>query len=88
MEVCIATETLRSGGRSYTVHAQGDENGTQVVLSRVLCSCHEKFPPPQPLKCSSSPHGAGGEGNGARAVGDGVRSSHHVKPPLQEGSKA
>uniref|UniRef100_A0A8B9SN59 Malonate--CoA ligase ACSF3, mitochondrial n=1 Tax=Anas platyrhynchos TaxID=8839 RepID=A0A8B9SN59_ANAPL len=31
VEVCIATETLRSGGRSYTVHAQGDENGTQVT---------------------------------------------------------
>ncbi|XP_035422205.1 malonate--CoA ligase ACSF3, mitochondrial isoform X2 [Cygnus atratus] len=31
VEVCIATETLRSGGRSYTVHAQGDEDGTQVT---------------------------------------------------------
>lgn len=52
VEVCIATEALRSGGRSYTVHARGDEDGTQVVLSCVLCcfaSYHEKFPPPQPL---------------------------------------
>ncbi|NXF10917.1 ACSF3 synthetase, partial [Smithornis capensis] len=31
VRVRIATETLRSGSRSYTIHAQGDENSTQVV---------------------------------------------------------
>ncbi|NXM67194.1 ACSF3 synthetase, partial [Serilophus lunatus] len=29
--VRIATETLRNGSRSYTIHAQGDENSTQVT---------------------------------------------------------
>ncbi|NXV97659.1 ACSF3 synthetase, partial [Calonectris borealis] len=31
VEVRIATETLKNGGRSYTIHAQGDEDNTQVV---------------------------------------------------------
>ncbi|NXL91316.1 ACSF3 synthetase, partial [Alectura lathami] len=31
VEVRIATETLTSSGRSYTIHAQGDEDSTQVV---------------------------------------------------------
>ncbi|NXJ09948.1 ACSF3 synthetase, partial [Odontophorus gujanensis] len=31
VEVRIATETVKGGGRSYTIHAQGDEDGTQVV---------------------------------------------------------
>uniref|UniRef100_A0A8C9FEB6 Acyl-CoA synthetase family member 3 n=1 Tax=Pavo cristatus TaxID=9049 RepID=A0A8C9FEB6_PAVCR len=31
VEVRIATETVRGGGRSYTIHAQGDEHGTQVT---------------------------------------------------------
>ncbi|NWI97770.1 ACSF3 synthetase, partial [Pitta sordida] len=31
VRVRVATETLRNGSRSYTVHAQGDENGTQVT---------------------------------------------------------
>ncbi|XP_050167212.1 malonate--CoA ligase ACSF3, mitochondrial isoform X2 [Myiozetetes cayanensis] len=31
VEVRIATETLKNGARSYTVHAQGDENSTQVT---------------------------------------------------------
>ncbi|XP_039931361.1 malonate--CoA ligase ACSF3, mitochondrial isoform X5 [Hirundo rustica] len=31
VEVRIASETLRDGARSYTVHAQGDENSTQVT---------------------------------------------------------
>ncbi|NXD13759.1 ACSF3 synthetase, partial [Nothocercus nigrocapillus] len=31
VEVRIATETLKSGVHSYSIHAQGDENGTQVV---------------------------------------------------------
>ncbi|KAK0682767.1 ACSF3 ligase, partial [Pygoscelis papua] len=30
VEVRIATETLKNGGRSYTIHAQGDEDNTQV----------------------------------------------------------
>lgn len=37
VEVRIASETLRDGARSYTIHAQGDENSTQVLLSCVLC---------------------------------------------------
>lgn len=35
VEVRIATEKVRGGGRSYTIHAQGDEHGTQVALSCV-----------------------------------------------------
>ncbi|KAM6353218.1 malonate--CoA ligase ACSF3, mitochondrial isoform 3-T3 [Alca torda] len=31
VEVRIATETLKDGGRSYTVHAQGDEYNTQLA---------------------------------------------------------
>ncbi|KGL74016.1 hypothetical protein N309_08369, partial [Tinamus guttatus] len=31
VEVRIATETLKSGLHSYTIHSQGDENGTQVT---------------------------------------------------------
>ncbi|XP_055582691.1 malonate--CoA ligase ACSF3, mitochondrial isoform X2 [Falco biarmicus] len=31
VEVRIATETLKNGGRSYTIHAQGDEKNTQVT---------------------------------------------------------
>ncbi|XP_065601380.1 malonate--CoA ligase ACSF3, mitochondrial isoform X1 [Cyrtonyx montezumae] len=31
VEVRIATETVKGGGRSYTIHAQGDEDGTQVT---------------------------------------------------------
>lgn len=31
VKVCIASETLKSGGRSYTIHAQGDEDNTQVT---------------------------------------------------------
>ncbi|XP_004944364.1 malonate--CoA ligase ACSF3, mitochondrial isoform X1 [Gallus gallus] len=31
VEVRIATETVKGGGRSYTIHAQGDEHGTQVT---------------------------------------------------------
>nr|XP_009913315.1 PREDICTED: acyl-CoA synthetase family member 3, mitochondrial-like isoform X2 [Haliaeetus albicilla] len=31
VEVRIATETLKNGGRSYTIHAQGDEDNTQVT---------------------------------------------------------
>ncbi|NWW76021.1 ACSF3 synthetase, partial [Climacteris rufus] len=31
VEVRIASETLRDGARSYTIHAQGDENSTQVT---------------------------------------------------------
>ncbi|NXA45609.1 ACSF3 synthetase, partial [Nothocercus julius] len=31
VEVRIATETLKSGVHSYSIHAQGDENGTQVT---------------------------------------------------------
>ncbi|NWS35542.1 ACSF3 synthetase, partial [Polioptila caerulea] len=31
VEVRIASETVRDGARSYTIHAQGDENSTQVV---------------------------------------------------------
>ncbi|XP_052541745.1 malonate--CoA ligase ACSF3, mitochondrial isoform X2 [Tympanuchus pallidicinctus] len=31
VEVRIATEKVRGGGRSYTIHAQGDEHGTQVT---------------------------------------------------------
>ena len=53
VEVRIATETLKNGGRSYTIHAQGDEDNTQVVLSHVLCCftlSHEKFSPPQPFE--------------------------------------
>ena len=53
VKVRIATETLKNGGRSYTVHAQGDEDNTQVVLSHVLCCftlSHEKFSPPQPFE--------------------------------------
>lgn len=53
VEVRIATETLKNGGRSYAIHAQGDEDNTQVVLSRVLCRftlSHEKLSPPQPLE--------------------------------------
>lgn len=38
VEVRIVTETLKSGARSYSIHAQGDEDSTQVVLSHVL-SC-------------------------------------------------
>ncbi|NXU79936.1 ACSF3 synthetase, partial [Oreotrochilus melanogaster] len=30
VKVLIATETLRHGARSYTIHAQGDEDNTQV----------------------------------------------------------
>ncbi|NXT80451.1 ACSF3 synthetase, partial [Zapornia atra] len=30
VEVRLVTETLRNGGRSYTIHAQGDEHHTQV----------------------------------------------------------
>ncbi|NXP46720.1 ACSF3 synthetase, partial [Heliornis fulica] len=33
VEVRIVTETLRHGGRSYTIHAQGDEHHTQVTPS-------------------------------------------------------
>lgn len=50
VEVRIATETLKNGGRSYTIHAQGDEDNTQVVLSHVPCCftlSHEKSSPPQ-----------------------------------------
>lgn len=36
VEVRIASETLKDGHRSYAIHAQGDENSTQVVLSHVL----------------------------------------------------
>jgi len=53
VEVRIATESLKNGGRSYTIHAQGDEDNTQVVLSHVLCCfalSHEKFSPPQPFE--------------------------------------
>ncbi|XP_069724475.1 malonate--CoA ligase ACSF3, mitochondrial [Phaenicophaeus curvirostris] len=31
VEVCIATEILKNGARSYTIHAQGDEHNTQVT---------------------------------------------------------
>ncbi|NWQ83466.1 ACSF3 synthetase, partial [Columbina picui] len=31
VKVRIASETLKSGGRSYTIHAQGDEDNTQVT---------------------------------------------------------
>ncbi|XP_014798031.1 PREDICTED: acyl-CoA synthetase family member 3, mitochondrial [Calidris pugnax] len=31
VKVRIASETLKNGGRSYTVHAQGDEDSTQVT---------------------------------------------------------
>ncbi|XP_057242543.1 malonate--CoA ligase ACSF3, mitochondrial isoform X1 [Malurus melanocephalus] len=31
VEVCIASEILKNGTRSYRIHAQGNENGTQVT---------------------------------------------------------
>uniref|UniRef100_A0A8C2TVZ3 Acyl-CoA synthetase family member 3 n=1 Tax=Coturnix japonica TaxID=93934 RepID=A0A8C2TVZ3_COTJA len=31
VEVRIATETVKGSGRSYTIHAEGDEHGTQVT---------------------------------------------------------
>lgn len=31
VEVCIASESFRDGAPSYTIHAQGDENSTQVT---------------------------------------------------------
>lgn len=49
VEVRIATETLKNGHRSYTVHAQGDEDSTQVALSHVLCCfalSYERLCPP------------------------------------------
>ncbi|KAM7101040.1 malonate--CoA ligase ACSF3, mitochondrial isoform 6-T7 [Ciconia maguari] len=33
VEVRIATETLKNGGRSYTIHAQGDEDNTQIICA-------------------------------------------------------
>lgn len=36
VEVRIASETFRDGAPSYTIHAQGDENSTQVLPSSPL----------------------------------------------------
>nr|XP_013053042.2 malonate--CoA ligase ACSF3, mitochondrial isoform X1 [Anser cygnoides] len=85
VEVCIATETLRSGGRSYTVHARGDEDGTQVtpgfegqegeLLVRGPSVFREYWNRPQETKDAFTPDGWFKTGTGTPLVFDSFRSN-------------
>ncbi|KAM6250559.1 malonate--CoA ligase ACSF3, mitochondrial isoform 2-T3 [Spheniscus humboldti] len=57
VEVRIATETLKNGGRSYTIHAQGDEDNTQSRQQRgTVMGAHHLLPPPASQRLPSRPH--------------------------------